>query len=264
MGFTCYGSLIFSNGEKDWEREYFRIMNMPSQQKALSLRTCKNTIWFVMTWKGWKGCSKRGPSDIPNWTWFLASQIKTSITEYLILQGLGRCGCPTYDGWSVISFRQVMRDQTWFFACLRFDIACPVWENDKGWFHTVHYMVYAYLFHLGIGSICHIMYICRYIHDCAWSPGMKWTPHRCMSQNAGDPKTLWKWWIQVRSYRFRDPYFETYQSYFWRTTSSDYIETLYPSTSSHAGTHPMMTNEILRDPQEKESHPWSHHSKLKY
>ena len=92
MGFTCYGSLIFSNGEKDWEREYFRIMNMPSQQKALSLRTCKNTIWFVMTWKGWKGCSKRGPSDIPNWTWFLASQIKTSITEYLILQGLGRCG----------------------------------------------------------------------------------------------------------------------------------------------------------------------------
>lgn len=70
----------------------------PSQQKALSLRTCKNIIWFVMTWKG---CPKRGPSDIPNWTWCLASQIKTSITEYLILQGLGRCGCPTYDGWSV-------------------------------------------------------------------------------------------------------------------------------------------------------------------
>ena len=90
-----YGSLIFSNGEKDGERAYFRIMNMPSQQKQLSLRTCKNIIWFVMTWKG---CPKRGPSDIPNWTWFLASQIKTSITEYLILQGLGRCGCPTYDG----------------------------------------------------------------------------------------------------------------------------------------------------------------------
>lgn len=193
-------------------------MNMPSQQKQLSLRTCKNIIWFVMTWKG---CPKRGPSDIPNWTWFLASQIKTSITEYLILQGLGRCGCPTYDGWSSDKLQTSDKRPDLIFCLLAFwhSMSCL-----REWPRVISHWYIIWCMHTCFTSgLAVYVILCTSTHDCAWSPGMKWTPHRCISQNAGDPKTLWKWWIQAQSYRFRGPYFETYQSYFWCmcTTSSD-------------------------------------------
>ena len=210
----------------------------------------------------WKGCPKRGPSDIPNWTWFLASQIKTSITEYLILQGLGRCGCPTYDGWSVISFRQVIRDQAWFFACLRFDIACPVWENDQGWFHTVHYMVYAYLFHLGSSSFCHIMYI--HPRLCMISGYEMDTPQMYISK-CWRPKNFMKMVDSSAKLPFPGSLFWNIPELFSAHVYN--IQCLHWDTVSFhiksPPTHLMMTwdLEIFRDPQEKESHPWSHHSK---